>query len=64
MIDRTAVRPSRMSSPVRLSSFSLMMALARAYSLTSEVMAARKPSSCVPPSVVEIVLANVCTDSE
>ncbi|MNC78179.1 hypothetical protein D3C75_1303350 [compost metagenome] len=30
LIDTTAVRPSRMSSPVRLSSFSLRMPLSRA----------------------------------
>ena len=64
LIEMTAVRPSRMSSPVRFSSFSLRMPFSRAYRLTSEVIAARKPSSCVPPSVVEIVLAYVCTDSE
>ena len=40
------------------------MFFSRAYRLTSEVSAARKPSSCVPPSVVEIVFAKVRTASE
>lgn len=52
-----AVRPSRTSSPVRLSSFSRSSFLSRAYRLTSEVSAARKPSSCVPPSCVWIAFA-------
>jgi hypothetical protein len=33
------------------------MPLSRAYRLTSDVIAARKPSSWVPPSVVLIVFA-------
>ncbi len=57
LTEMTAVSPSRMSSPVRFSSFSLRMSFSRAYRLTSEVIAARKPSSWVPPSVVLIVLA-------
>ena len=60
----TAVRPSRTSSPERLSSLSLRMFLSRAYRLIMLVSAARKPSSWVPPSVVAIVFAKVCTDSE
>ena len=54
-----AVRPSRMSSPLRFGSFSLRMFHSRANLFISVVSAARKPSSCVPPSVVLIVLANV-----
>ena len=60
----TAARPSRISSPVRLASFSLRSFLSLAYLLTTLVNAARKPSSWVPPSWVLIVLAKVCTDSE
>ncbi|SLH24137.1 Uncharacterised protein [Mycobacteroides abscessus subsp. abscessus] len=59
-----AARPSRMSSPVRLPSFSLRSFLSFAYLLTTVVSAARKPSSWVPPSWVLMVLAKVCTDSE
>ena len=54
-----AARPSRMSSPVSFSSFSLSSFLSRAYLFTTTVSAARKPSSWVPPSCVLIVLANV-----
>ena len=59
LTEMIAVRPSRMSSPVRLSSFSLSSFLSRAYLFTRPVSAARKPSSCVPPSCVLIVLAKV-----
>ena len=59
-----AVRPSRTSSPVRFSSFSLSRFCSRAYRFTIVVSAARNPSSWVPPSAVLIVLAKVCTDSE
>ena len=59
-----AVRPSRTSSPSRLSSFSFSVPWALAYRLTVLVSADRKPSSWVPPSAVLIVLAKVCTDSE
>ncbi len=62
--EMTAARPSRMSSPVRLGSFSLSSFLSLAYLLTTVVSAARKPSSWVPPSWVLMVLAKVCTDSE
>ena len=55
--EMTATRPSRTSSPVRFSSFSLRMLFFRAKSLTSLVIAARKPSSWVPPSWVLTVLA-------
>ena len=57
LTEMTAVRPSRMSSPVRFSSFSLRRFCLRAKSLTSLVSAARKPSSWVPPSWVLMVLA-------
>ena len=57
LTESTAVRPSRMSSPVRFSSFSLSSFWPRANSLTSLVIAARKPSSWVPPSWVLMVLA-------
>jgi len=60
----TAARPSLMSSPVRLASFSLSSFLSLAYLFTTDVNALRKPSSWVPPSWVLIVLAKVCTDSE
>ena len=63
LTETIAVRPSRTSSPVRLSSFSRSSFCSRAYLLTMAVSAARKPSSCVPPSAVLIVLAKVCTDS-
>ena len=63
LTETIAVRPSRTSSPVRFSSFSRSSFCSRAYRLTIVVSAARKPSSCVPPSVVLIVFANVCTDS-
>ena len=52
-----AVRPSRMSSPWRFSSFSLRMPLALAYLLTALVRAFLKPSSCMPPSMVLMPLA-------
>ena len=52
-----AVMPSRMSSPSRFSSFSLSRFLARAYLLTTLVSAVLKPSTCMPPSMVEMPLA-------
>src|SRR6478752_10514356 len=64
LTEMTAARPSRMSSPVRLASFSFSSFLSLAYLFTTDVSALRKPSSWVPPSWVLIVLANVCTDSE
>jgi hypothetical protein len=57
-----AARPSRMSSPDSFSSF-LSSFFSAPYRLTVFVSAARKPSSCVPPSWVLIALANVYTDS-
>ena len=65
LIEMIAVRPSRTSSPARLSSLpSRRSFCSRAYLLTTVVSAARKPSSWVPPSAVLIVFAKVCTDSE
>ena len=58
-----AVRPSRMSSPETRSSRFLIRPHSSPQLLTSEVSAARKPSSWVPPSWVLMVLAKVCTDS-
>ena len=57
-----AARPSRVSSPERLESFSLRMPLARAYSLMVRVTACLKPSRCVPPSCVLMLLANAMTE--
>ena len=58
-----AVRPSRMSSPDTRSSCFFIRPQSKPALLISEVSAARKPSSWVPPSWVLIVLAKVCTDS-
>ena len=55
--DTTAVTPSRMSSPSRFSSFSFNPPEARAYLFTTEVSAVLKPSTCMPPSTVEMPLA-------
>ena len=63
LTEMIAVRPSRMSSPVSLSSFFLIIPWSSPNELTSEVSAARKPSSWVPPSWVLIAFAKVCTDS-
>ena len=59
LTDTIAVRPSRTSSPVRFASFSLRTPHSRANLLTRLVSAVRKPSSCVPPSVVLMVFAKV-----
>ena len=53
-----AIRPSRTSSPIRLSSFSLSRPLARAWRFSTFVSAFFRPSSCMPPSCVLIVFAN------
>ena len=53
-----AMRPSRTSSPMRLSSFSFSRPLARAHLLSTLVSAFFRPSSCMPPSCVLMVLAN------
>ena len=63
LIEMIAVRPSRMSSPETRSSRFLIRPHSSPQLLTSEVSAARKPSSWVPPSWVLMVLAKVCTDS-
>ena len=55
--DTIAVMPSRMSSPVRFGSFSLSRFFALAYLLTTVVSAVLKPSTCMPPSMVEMPLA-------
>ena len=47
----------------RLASFSLSRPLARAYLLITVVRAARKPSSWVPPSMVAMPLAKLCSPS-
>ena len=64
LIEMIAVRPSRMSSPETRSSGFFIRPHSKPQLLTSEVSAARKPSSWVPPSWVLIVLAKVWTDSE
>ena len=46
-----------MSSPRRLSSFSFSRFFARAYLLMTDVSAVLKPSTCIPPSIVEMPLA-------
>ena len=61
LIDTMAVRPSRMSSPETRSSRFLISPQDSPQRLTVFVSAARKPSSCVPPSCVLMVLANVWT---
>ena len=61
--EMTAASPSRMSSPVRFSSFSLRMPFCRAYALTVLESADRKPERCAPPSWVFMLLAKVKTES-
>jgi len=51
-----AVRPSRTSSPLRFSSFSLRNLFRLAYSLMLRVSAERKPMRWVPPSMVLMLL--------
>ena len=51
LIEMIAARPSRMSSPVSLSSLGLKIFFSVAHLLTTEVSADRKPSSWVPPSM-------------
>ena len=50
LTEMTAVRPSRMSLPVRSGSLSLSSLWLLAYSLITRVTAERKPSRWVPPS--------------
>ena len=52
-----AVIPSRISSPRRFSSFSLRIFVDLAYLLTTDVSAVLKPSTCMPPSTVEMPFA-------
>ena len=59
----TAARPSRTSSPSRLSSFSFSSPLSRAYRFSVPVSAALKPERWVPPSCVLMLFANEKTDS-
>ena len=59
----TAVRPSRMSSPQRFSSFSRRKPLSRAYLFSVRVSAERKPDRCEPPSCVLMLLAKLKIDS-
>ena len=63
LIEMIAVRPSRTSSPERLSSFFLIRFHSSPQLFTRDVSAERKPSSWVPPSWVLMVFAKVCTDS-
>jgi hypothetical protein len=48
--ERTAVRPSRQSSPVSETFSFLVRPEDSAYAVTWRVSAARKPARCVPPS--------------
>jgi hypothetical protein len=60
----TAVRPSRMSSPLMLASFrSFARLFFVPYALIVRVSAERKPERCVPPSCVLMLLANENTSS-
>src|SRR4029079_5533897 len=59
LTDTIAASPSRMSSPDSAGSLSLSSFLSRAERFTVDVSAERNPSSCVPPSCVLIVFANV-----
>ncbi len=59
----TAARPSRTSSPSRLSSFSFSRPFSRAYLFSVPVSAALKPERCEPPSWVLMLFANEKTDS-
>ena len=53
----TAVKPSRTCSPLRLDSPSLILLRLRAVAFNVRVKTAFKPSKCVPPSIVRILLA-------
>ncbi len=50
LTDRTQVRPSRMSSPVRPTFSFFEMPLSSAYLFSVRVSAPRKPARWVPPS--------------
>ena len=53
----TAVKPSLTFSPPRLDSFSLILFRLRAKLFKVRVKTVFKPSKCVPPSIVRILLA-------
>ena len=55
--ESTAVRPSRMFSPARLPSASLRLPRFLAKALRVRVRTVFKPSMCVPPSTVRMLLA-------
>ena len=57
------MRPSRTSSPLRFSSFSLSRPLLRAIAFRVRVSAERKPERWVPPSWVLMLLAKLKMDS-
>ena len=59
----TAVRPSRTSSPERLSSFSLSSPFVARVAVELRVSAERKPDRCEPPSWVLMLFAKENTDS-
>ncbi len=63
LTEMTAVRPSRTSSPERLSSFSLRWPLSRAKRFSVRVSAERKPERCEPPSCVLMLFAKAKIDS-
>ena len=52
LIETIAVNPSRISSPVKRSSFLRIYPHSSPNLFTTEVRAVRKPSSCAPPSWV------------
>jgi len=56
LMEMTAARPSRTSSPVICGSFSFRRLLDLAYWLMARVRALRKPERWVPPSGLWIVL--------
>ena len=62
LTETTAARPSRTSSPSRLS-FSFRSLSSVAFAFSVRVSALRKPDRCVPPSTVLMLLAKVKTDS-
>ena len=57
------MRPSRTSSPERLSSRSFRCPCERAKRFSVRVSAERKPERCVPPSCVLMLFANERSDS-
>ena len=63
LIDKTAVKPSLMSSPERVILFFLLF-LSIKYLLITLVKALLKPRRCVPPSFCGILLVKGRTSSE